>query len=65
VNTGVQCTIDPQCRQPAPPETGICSCHQREIRLGQMRRSPSPGTRAIGHALTHLLAGRDREAEAG
>jgi hypothetical protein len=33
MTTGIQCTADPGCRYPAPPETGICHEHRRQARL--------------------------------
>jgi hypothetical protein len=59
MTTGVQCTIDPQCRHPAPAESRICHERRKQIRLAAMRRSPSVPVRVLGHVVT-LLA--DREA---
>ena len=58
MTTGVQCTIHPQCRHPAPAESRICHGHSRQIRLAAMRRSPSAPVRVLGHVVT-LLADRE------
>ncbi len=30
MTTGVQCRTDPRCKEPDPPETGICHCHPKQ-----------------------------------
>jgi hypothetical protein len=59
MTTGVQCTIDPQCRHPAPAESRICHEYRKQIRLAARRRPPSAPVRLAGHVV-RLLA--DREA---
>ena len=62
MTTGVVCKIDRHCPNPAPAETGICSAHQREIRIGQLLKSPSLTARLIGRAWS-LVAEYEPEAE--
>jgi len=54
MNTGIECTIDPQCRHPAPAETRICHEHRRQMRLPTLRQSPSAAERIIGRVLALL-----------
>ena len=32
MTTGIQCRADRRCEIPAPPETGLCSCHAKQAR---------------------------------
>jgi hypothetical protein len=32
MTTGIQCRVDPRCKVPAPPETGICRCHAKHAK---------------------------------
>jgi hypothetical protein len=36
MTTGIQCKVDPQCKVPAPSETGICHCHAAEAGRGSL-----------------------------
>jgi hypothetical protein len=55
----LQCTVSTTCREPASELTRVCPGHERERRLGELRRSASPGARALSYALTWLLHGRE------
>jgi hypothetical protein len=54
MTTGCQCTADARCPHPAPSVGGVCSEHRRQVRLTQMRHSPSATVRAAGWLLTQL-----------
>jgi hypothetical protein len=36
MTTGIQCQADPRCEVPAPSETGICCCHAKQARKGDI-----------------------------
>jgi hypothetical protein len=52
--------IDRKDREPANELVLICPGHERERHLGELRRSASPGARALSYALAWLIPGRDR-----
>ena len=62
MTTGVQCKINPLCREPAPVESRICDVHRRLFRLAAMRDSGSLAVRLAGRVLTALA---DIEPEVG
>jgi hypothetical protein len=31
MTTGIQCKANPRCKEPAPPDTGICHCHAKQV----------------------------------
>lgn len=64
MTTGVLCTISPHCREPAPPETRVCHCHERLARAAALRQSPSAATRIATRALL-LVTQHHADREAG
>ena len=52
MTTGCQCAADAHCHNPAHLAGGLCSEHQWQARLAQMRHSPSLAVRAAAWLLT-------------
>jgi hypothetical protein len=70
MTTGIQCTADPGCRYPAPPETGICHEHRRQARLPRCsarrrRGCASPPVSSPGSASPTIKPNRLRKHQCG